>query len=130
MTEEKEQQLKDRLTKQLFFNMVIGKMRQQGQPGVEANTLGLRTKSGLRCSLGWLISDKHYKRSFEKLCPNAILIDTLGMPKLGWMFYDDLQEAHDTSAKAKDWWPAFDREMRKLAAKHFLDPSSLTPRSA
>jgi hypothetical protein len=59
------------------------------------------------------------------MCPNEVMIDLLEMPSLGYQFYDDLQEAHDESAKSKNWWPAFSREMRKVARKHFLDAGSL-----
>jgi hypothetical protein len=121
----KEKQLADRVTKQIFFDMVIGKMRQQAKPGVSKGVLGLRAGDGSRCSLGWLIVDSKYKKSFEKLCPNAVMIDLLGMPDLGWTFYDDLQDAHDRSAKSKDWWPAFVKEMHKVATTHFLNPRSL-----
>ena len=122
----KDRLLQERLTKQLFFNMVIGKMRKQAKPGICDNVLGLRASDGSRCSLGWLITEANYKPEFETLCPNAVMIDLLKMPPLGWMFYDDLQEAHDTSAKSKDWWPSFVREMRKVAKKHFLAPDCLS----
>lgn len=121
----KEQQLKERLVKQMMFNMVVGKMHKQGKPGRVANQALLRLSDGSRCSLGHLISDKLYKPEFESRPPNEVMIDILGMPPLGYQFYDDLQAAHDASANAKDWWASFAKQMRKVAAKHLLDPSSL-----
>jgi len=126
LTPKQEAELEERAAKQLFFNMIVGKMRKQGKPGMHGRVLGLRCPDGSRCSLGWLITDKFYQAYFETRCPNEVLIDILKMPNLGYQFYDDLQEAHDQSARASDWWPAFQQQMTRLATKHVLNPSSLT----
>ncbi len=108
--------------------MAVVKMRLQGKPRCHTGIAKLRADDGSRCSLGWLITDKHYDPFFETRCPNEVMIDILGMPKLDYQFYDDLQDAHDKSALRRgEWWDNFAKEMRKLATKHFLDPSSLTP---
>lgn len=117
--------LAERKKKQLFFDIVVKRMRQQGSPGTQNNTALLRCGTK-KCSLGWLITDQFYEERFEKMPPNEVMIDILGMPSLGYQFYDDIQAAHDKSAKAKHWWTAFTNQMAYVARKHFLDPSSLT----
>lgn len=126
MSPRQEEQLRNRLMQQSLFNVVVKAMKKQGKPGLYEGTLGLRCPDGSKCSLGHLIVDKNYDPEFEKLCPNAVMIEALEMPTLGYQFYDDLQDAHDKSAKFKDWWPAFTKEMTKVARKYFLNPSSLT----
>jgi len=125
MTPAQKEQLDNQFRKQLMFNVVVTQMQKQGKPSVCDGVTLLRNPDGSRCSLGFLVPNKDYKPEFESLCPNAVMIEELDMPRVGYQFYDDIQDAHDRSALAPDWWPAFTRQMERVATKHVLDPSSL-----
>ena len=130
LTKAQAELLADRKTKQLLFDLVVVRMKAQGKPGTVGNKAMLRCKDGSKCSLGHLISDSKYRKVMEKRTPNETMIEMLDMPRLGYQFYDDIQEAHDKSANAKNWWASFTNYMALVARKHFLDPSSLTPITA
>ena len=62
------------MTNQEAFDKMVAHLRKQGQKAHDVNVVGLyRTKDGLMCAVGCLITDAEYKRGMEGMGVEAMM---------------------------------------------------------
>jgi hypothetical protein len=119
-----------------IFNFVLVKLFQQGQPAMTDGSCCMRSKSGHRCAVGWLIPDKDLRPSWRtEVSYNGdgedakAVRDYLGRRGLhSEAFATAMQHAHDTAhrgatyrTKSKEWTKTFLHKMRGIAILFDLD---------
>jgi len=112
------------MTRQQAFDFVWERISQQGQPSWQDGVGCLyRGPNGLKCAIGWLISDDDYKPSLESKCPTDPRFPRLpslkGLPR---DFLECMQDCHDTVAGVDplNFVQEFQQNMIRLANREGL----------
>ena|ERR1019366_215155 len=116
-------------TAQQVYDTSVGHLIRQGKPASEDGIeCSYRTKDGLKCAIGCLITDKEYRVSMEK--NNVCAINRHGiLPEPLVQFIDlleELQSLHDdilTKSKVID--KEFIRVAKNIAARYDLSSDIL-----
>jgi hypothetical protein len=126
------------LTKQQIFDKALNGVRQQGGPsnngvGVVSakGACAYRGTAGTKCGIGHLIPDDHYLPRFDSANNSGVrrllrgdlfraALAAGGVVEPDIDFLEHIQRAHDGSSHQDQFMPAFELEMRGLAARYDL----------
>ena len=84
------------MTNQEAFDKMVAHLRKQGKPARDVNGVcRYRTKDGLMCAVGCLLTDDEYKRGMEGMCVDALLPAYGVLQDLDPPFLAKMQDTHD-----------------------------------
>lgn len=110
------------MTNQEAFDKMVAHLRKQGQKAYENGACRYRTKGGLMCAVGCLITDAEYKRSMEGRGVEYMLPDHEVLQDLDPPFLAEMQDTHDAYDPAE--WEA---RFASTAARFGLVYAPATP---
>ena len=94
------------MTNQEAFDKMVAHLRKQGQKAKENGTCRYRTKDGLMCAVGCLITDAEYKPGMEGMGVEALLPAYEVLQDLDPPLLAEMQDTHDAWATT-DWEARF-----------------------
>ena len=94
------------MTNQEAFDKMVAHLRKQGQKAQENGTCRYRTKEGLMCAVGCLLTDAEYKRSMEGKGVEHMQHLYGVLQDLDPPFLAEMQDTHDAYALT-DWEARF-----------------------
>jgi hypothetical protein len=78
------------------FSRVVDHLRQQGRPSHDSGNCAYRSKDGLRCAVGVLITDEFYKPELEGYCAEDMAdVLCVALPGVSIGLLQALQDTHD-----------------------------------
>lgn len=110
------------MTNQEAFTRVVLHLRRQGRQSSDGIAgCAYRSKDGLRCAIGVLITDEFYTEDMEGFCV-ADIRETLcsALPGVNFDLLRDLQDAHDKPNEQDDALGIWEKEWHHIALKHDL----------
>ena len=110
------------MTNQEAFDKMVAHLRKQGQKAQENGTCRYRTKEGLMCAVGCLISDAEYKRGMEGMGVEHMMAAYEVLQDLDPPFLAEMQDTHDAYDPA-DW----EKRFASTAARYGLVYAPATP---
>lgn len=109
-------------TEQEVFDWVVSNLLKQNKQSEEIieynglNSCRYRSKDGLKCAAGWLMTDKEYNPKYEENSWNSLILDHIEIPRDHSELISELQDIHDNSFP--DRWR---REFKELATDYNLE---------
>lgn len=103
------------------FDKAVKGIRQQGGPSIRKEGFGCayRGKDGRRCAVGWLLSDKRYRKDMEGRSANYALPEyDVAQINDFQMMHDDTQD--DATYHGVDFMEAFENNARRFAERNGL----------
>lgn len=94
------------MTNQEAFDKMVAHLRKQGQKAHENGACRYRTKDGLMCAVGCLLTDEEYKRGMEGMCVDALLPAYEVLQDLDPHVLAEMQDTHD-AYDPTDWEARF-----------------------
>lgn len=83
------------MTNQEAFDKMVAHLRKQGKPAHEDGSCRYRTKDGLMCAVGCLITDAEYERGMEGRGVEAIMAAYEVLQDLDPPLLAEMQDTHD-----------------------------------
>ena len=84
------------MTNQDAFDKMVAHLRKQGQKAQENGTCRYRTKSGLMCAVGCLLTDEDYRPGMEGMGVEPLLGVFDALPGLNEGLLAEMQDVHDS----------------------------------
>lgn len=83
------------MTNQEAFDKMVAHLRKQGKPAHEDGSCRYRTKDGLMCAVGCLITDAEYKRGMEGMGVENMMAAYEVLQDLDPPLLAEMQDTHD-----------------------------------
>jgi hypothetical protein len=109
------------MTNQEIFDIVVAHARKQNRRALDGNSCRYRTREGLKCFAGALITDEHYLPELEGRSAYNIGVEQAltrsGVSETQLSLVGELQTIHD-SLEPKFWEQRFEVAARKWKVRY------------